>query len=183
MAGSPSHTQRDSDVQVSFGSRRSENEIVSPSPAAEVPGPEQVSESETENVPGFDRRTRRRLSLVWRPNIPDSVPVQNQADAPDSHDQRVFRVRRAMQMERQEARSRPELHVPGPHPPCIRRGWEAMDTINCRPSSAAGSGVPKWQMRAELDDVLMTCNLFEKEVIVRVLSKLNTDVQPGNTLR
>ena len=37
-----------------------------------------------------------------------------------------------MQMERQEARSRPELHVPGPHPPCIRGGWEAMDTVNLK---------------------------------------------------
>ena len=129
LSGSPGRTQRDSEVQVSSGNRRADNEIVSPSQAAEVQGLEQVSEF-AESVPGIDRRTRRRLSLVWRANIPDSVPVQNQADVPDSHNQRLFRVRRAMQMERQEAHSQPEPLVPGPHPPCIRRGWEAMDTVN-----------------------------------------------------
>ena len=94
LSGSPGRTQRDSEVQVSSGNRRADNEIVSPSQAAEVQGLEQVSESETESVPGIDRRTRRRLSLVWRANIPDSVPVQNQVDVPDSHDQRLFRVQK-----------------------------------------------------------------------------------------
>ena len=75
-----------------------------------------LAEEEAQNLeflphPKFwiDRRTRRRLSLV---------PVHDQAD-----------VRRAMQ-KRQEARSEPEPLVLGPHPPCSRRGWEAMDTVN-----------------------------------------------------
>ena len=62
-------------------------------------------------------------------SVLDPVPVQNELDAPDSHDHRLFGVRRAMQMEHQEARRRTEPPVLGPHPPCIRRGWEAMDTV------------------------------------------------------
>ena len=90
-------------------------EPVGPAPVAAVSGSLHDSESDTESVPGIDRWTRRRLNLVWRANSPDSVPVQNHADAPDSHDQRLFRVRRATQMERQEAPMRAE-------PPCTRRG-------------------------------------------------------------
>ena len=77
------------------------------------------SESDTESVLGIDRKTRRRLSLVWRAD-----PVHN------SHDKRFLRVRRAMQFERQQE-PRDELAVDPPPlgPVCSRRGWEAIDMI------------------------------------------------------
>ena len=61
-------------------------------------------------------------------------------------------------MERQEARSRREPLVPGPHPPCIRRGWEAMDTVNlqaefrCRVQCL--QGVPSF-LRGQFRSVLV----------------------------
>ena len=61
------------------------SEIGSPAQVAEVPGSAHVSESGTESVPGIDRRTRTRLSLVWTADIPDPVPVLHQTDALDSH--------------------------------------------------------------------------------------------------
>ena len=88
-----------------------------PTPVPAVPGSRHDSGSETMSVPGIDRRTHRRLNLVWRAIVPDPVPVQNELDAPDSHDHRLFRLRRAMQIERQELRRRTEPPVPGPHPP------------------------------------------------------------------
>ena len=48
------------------------------------------SESDTDSVPGMDRRTRRRLSLVWRSHTMDPTP-----NAPDLS---VSRVRRAMEV-------------------------------------------------------------------------------------
>ena len=57
------------------------NEIVSRLPS-EVQGPEEDSESDIESIPGIDRRTRRRLSLVWTAHVPDAVPMQN-SDPPD----------------------------------------------------------------------------------------------------
>ena len=53
---------------------------------------EAVNESGTESVPGIDRRTRTRLSFVWRADIRDPVPVSYQADALGSHDQRFLRA-------------------------------------------------------------------------------------------
>ena len=158
LEGPPGRIQRDSDVEVSLAVG---NEIASRSPPSEVQGPDEDSESETDSVPGIDRRTRRRLSLVWRANIGDAVPVQNMADLPDS-DQRLRRVRRAMQTERQEARIRAEFPVrgpPPPSPPCMRRGWEAMDTIDlqaefrCRVRCL--QGVPSF-LRGQFRSALVT---------------------------
>ena len=42
------------------------------------------SESDTESVPDIDRRTRKRLSLIWRAD-PVATP-----DVPDSHDRRFL---------------------------------------------------------------------------------------------
>ena len=80
-------------------------------------------------------------------------------DAPDSHDQRFFRVRRALQTDRQEARRRAELPVPGPHPPRIRRGWQALHTVDlqnefrCRVRCL--QGVPSF-LRGQFRSVLVT---------------------------
>ena len=49
---------------------------------------EAVNESGTKSVPGIDRRTRRRLSLVWRADIRDPVLESYQAETPGSQDQR-----------------------------------------------------------------------------------------------
>ena len=62
-----------------------------------VPRSVRDSEFDTDSVPGIDRRTRRRLSLVWRSQTTDSVP---QNHAPDLS---LSRVRRAMQLEHQRS--------------------------------------------------------------------------------
>ena len=95
LADSLGPTQWESEARfsVSRGSRLIEP--VGPAPVAAVSGSLHDSESDTESVPATDRWTHRRLNLVWKANSPDSVPVQNHADAPDRHDQRLFRVRRA----------------------------------------------------------------------------------------
>ena len=43
------------------------------------------SESDTESIPGIDRRTRRRLSLIWRADghTVESVPSEDPAEEDD----------------------------------------------------------------------------------------------------
>ena len=82
------------------------------------------SESDTESVPGIDRRTRRRLSVFWRA---DSVATP---DVPDSNDRRFLRVRRAMQSERQEQFDELAADPQPSGPICPRRGWEVMDMVD-----------------------------------------------------
>ena len=59
------------------------------------------SESDTDSVPGIDRRTRRRLSLVWRSHTTDPTP-----NAPDLS---VSRVRRAMEVHQRTRMVSPRL--------------------------------------------------------------------------
>ena len=90
-----------------------------------VPGSSvwRISESDTESVPGIDRRTRRRLSLQRRAD-PDAI-------VPDSHDRRFIRVRRAMQLERQQEQFSEFAADPQPLGPiCPRRGWEPLDMVD-----------------------------------------------------
>ena len=56
-------------------------------------------------------------------------PVLVDPHVPDSHYRRLFRVRRAMQVERQQ---RVEFWAEPPEhgPECIRRGWEAVDGVD-----------------------------------------------------
>ena len=51
-----------------------------------------VSKFGTETVSGIDRRTRRRLTLVWRADIRDPVFVLHQADTFESHDRDFLRA-------------------------------------------------------------------------------------------
>ena len=96
--------------------------------------------------------SRRRSSLIWRP---DPVPVD--PDIPDSHDRRLSRVRRAMQLERQRAEFGAEAPEYGPE--CIRRGWEAMDGVDlqaefrCRVRCL--QGVPSF-LRGQFRSALVT---------------------------
>ena len=92
-------TQWESGAQFAVGSRTS-GLIASGSPTSMVAVPsgsrfqclaDRSSESDNESVLGIDRKTRRRLSLVWRVD-----PM------PNSHDKRFLRVRRAMQFQRQQ---------------------------------------------------------------------------------
>ena len=85
----------------------------------------------TESVPGIDRRTRRRLSLVWRADIRDPVPVYHQADALGSHDQRFLRapgpqhrLRRVLSEESPEISTLPGSTVPASQGALRNRGVE-----------------------------------------------------------
>ena len=64
-----------------------------------VPRSVRDSESDNDSVPGIDRRTRRRLSLVWRSHTTDSVPEQNHVP-----DLSLSRARRPMQLVHQRSR-------------------------------------------------------------------------------
>ena len=108
------------------------------------------SEFVTESIPHIE--SRRRLSLIWRP---DPVPVD--PDVPDSHDRRFSRVRRAMQMERQSAEFGSEPPQHGPE--CIRRGWEAMDDVDLEAEFRCGvrclHGVPSF-LRGQFRSAFVT---------------------------
>ena len=79
------------------------------------------SESDTESVPGIDRRIRRRLSLQWRAD-PDVV-----ADVPYSHDRRFLLVKTAMQLERRQSSMSWRQSL---GPICPPRGWEGLDMVD-----------------------------------------------------
>ena len=92
---------------------------------------EAVNESGTESVPGIDRRTRRRLSLVWRADIRDPVPMSHQEDTLGSHDQRFLRapgpqhrLRRVLSEESPEISTLPASTVPASQGALRNRGVE-----------------------------------------------------------
>ena len=118
------------------------------------------STSPEQSVPGIDRRKRRRLSLVWRADIRDPVPVSHQANALGSHDQRFLRapgpqhrLRRVLSEESPEISTLPASTVPASQAALRNRGVELEAVRLFESSSDRGedsSGPSEMSVRAVL---------------------------------